>query len=46
MSVYGKDTAITLDDVQYGTPVADANKKLRTIISTVLNDDSIPNDQK
>lgn len=46
VSVYGKDTAITLDDIDTGAGVRNTSNKLRQLINTVVNDQRLTQKQK
>lgn len=46
VSLYGRDTAITLDDLDTGREVKKANEHLRAIIRNVINDPKLTEEQK
>ena len=46
VSVYGKDTTITLDDLDTGAQVRNASNKLKQLISNVVNSDDLTQQQK
>lgn len=46
VSVYGKDTTITLDDLDAGAQVKNANKKLKELIRVILNRKDLTPEQK
>lgn len=46
VSVYGRDTAITLDDIDTGAQVRNTSKKLRQLINAVVNDQHLTQKQK
>ena len=46
VSVYGKDTTITLDDIDTGAQVRNASNKLKQLINNVVNSDNLTQQQK
>ena len=46
VSVYGKDTTITLDDIDSGASVKNIRKKLQQLINNVVNDPKLSPQQK
>lgn len=46
VSTYGKDTTITLDDIDAGAQVKNARKQLQQIIQSVINDSKLTQQQK
>lgn len=46
VSVYGKDTTITLDDIDSGVSVKNIRKKLQQLINNVVNDPKLSTQQK
>lgn len=46
VSTYGKDTTITLDDIDAGAQVKNARKQLQQIIQNVINDPKLTQQQK
>lgn len=46
VSVYGKDTTITLDDIDTGAQVRNASNKLKQLIYNVVNSDNLTQQQK
>lgn len=46
VSTYGKDTTVTLDDLDAGAQVLNANKKLKELVSATLNRSDLTTKQK